>query len=268
MDDLICPVCSRPLSLYGKSFKCENSHSFDISKEGYVNLLTGSKSGEKTGDNKLMAQTRRDFLNKGYYERLSDTVNGISANLVSSGFITDICCGDGYYTSRLAENTDCFVSGFDISKEMVRLAAKRKSKAFFFVANMARIPVLSSSQDMCVHMFAPFNAEEFARITKPGGYLISVVPGKYHLYSLKRAVYDEAYLNGENERDTGDFDLIDSKNLTYDILLSSNEDIKSLFTMTPYGWRTSRKDAQKLDSLNKLKTELDFDILIYKKTVI
>ena len=78
-------------------------------------------------------------------------------------------------------------------------------------------------------------------------------------------MYDEVYLNGETQRDTGDFDLIDSKNLTYDILLSSNEDIKSLFTMTPYGWRTSKTDAQKLDSLDELKTELDFDILIYKK---
>ncbi len=265
MNNLVCPVCSRPLSLCDKSFGCENMHSFDISKDGYVNLLTGSKNGEKTGDNRLMAQTRRNFLNKGYYERLSDTVNEISANLVSHGFIADICCGDGYYTSRLAENTDCFVSGFDISKEMVRLASKRKSRAFFFVANMAHIPILSNSQNLCLHMFAPFNKDEFARIVSPGGYLVSVVPGRYHLYSLKRAVYDKPYLNGETLRDTGALDLIDSKNLAYNIKLTSNEDIKSLFTMTPYGWKTSKKDAPKLDLLDELETELDFDILIYKK---
>lgn len=265
MNNLICPVCSRPLSLCGKSFKCENSHSFDISRDGYVNLLTGSKSGDLTGDNKLMAQTRRSFLSKGFYERLSDSVNEISANLVSQGFITDICCGDGYYTSRLAEKTGLCVSGFDISKEMIRLASKRKSKAFFFVANMAHIPISSNSQSLCLHMFAPFNKDEFARIVSPGGYLISVAAGKYHLYSLKRAVYDKPYLNGETLRDTGAFDLIDSKNLAYNIRLTSNEDIKSLFTMTPYGWKTSRTDAQKLDLLNELETELDFDILIYKK---
>lgn len=265
MYTLICPVCARPLTDDGKTLVCAGKHSFDKSKDGYVNLLTGSRSGDKTGDNATMARMRRDFLNKGYYEKLSDAVTASVCSLVSSGSVTDICCGEGYYTARLAESFGGRTLGFDLSKEMVRLAAKRRSKAFFFVANMARIPLENESQSACVHMFAPFNAQEFSRIIVPGGYLVSAVPGKYHLIGLKQAVYDEPYLNGEIVRDTAGFDIYEKRSVSYDITLESNDDIKALFMMTPYGWKTSANDAKKLDALTSLTTHLDFDLIIYKR---
>jgi len=265
MNTLICPVCGLPLTRTEKVFVCGAHHSFDIAKEGYVNLITGSRSGSKTGDNATMARMRRDFLNKGYYEKLSDAVNKTLCSLVSNGSVTDICCGEGYYTSRIADRFNGQTLGFDLSKEMVRLAAKRKSKAFFFAANMAKIPLADESQSACVHMFAPFSAAEFSRIISPGGYLISAIPGKYHLMGLKEAVYDEPYLNGDILRNTDGFTAEDSISLKYDITLTDNSDIKALFMMTPYGWKTSEKDAKKLDSLTKLSTALDFDLIIYKR---
>lgn len=265
MGCLICPVCARPLADNGKTLVCVGNHSFDKSKEGYVNLLTGSRSGDKIGDNATMARMRRDFLNKGYYDKLSDAVTDSVCSLASSGCVTDICCGEGYYTARLAESFPGMTLGFDISKEMVRLAAKRRSKAFFFVANMAHIPLESESQSACVHMFAPFNTQEFSRIIKPGGYLVSAVPGKYHLIGLKQAVYDEPYLNGETVRDTDGFDIYDKRSVLYDITLESSADINALFMMTPYGWKTSEKDAKKLNALTSLTTRLDFDLIIYKR---
>ena len=63
---LICPVCGAPLSMVDKTAACEKNHRFDIAREGYVNLLRSSKSGDKIGDDKLAARSRRDFLNKGY----------------------------------------------------------------------------------------------------------------------------------------------------------------------------------------------------------
>ena len=69
----ICPICAKELVRKEKSFLCENSHCFDISKYGYVNLLTtGGKKGH--GDDKLMVNARHDFLNKGYYEHLREAV--------------------------------------------------------------------------------------------------------------------------------------------------------------------------------------------------
>ena len=41
--------------------------------------------------------------------------------------------------------------------------------------------------------------------------------------------------------------------------------IDALFSMTPYYWRTSEKDRAKLDALEQLTTELDFDIFVFRK---
>jgi 23S rRNA (guanine745-N1)-methyltransferase len=68
----VCPVCGGPLQLHpsGKSFACHNQHSFDLAKEGYLNLLAlysinipGSR-----GDSKQMMLARREFLEAGFYQ--------------------------------------------------------------------------------------------------------------------------------------------------------------------------------------------------------
>ena len=61
---LVCPKCKKELQLNNRTFKCQNNHSFDLSKEGYVNLLLNKVDA---GDNKEMVNARSDFLNKGYY---------------------------------------------------------------------------------------------------------------------------------------------------------------------------------------------------------
>ena len=71
---LICPVCGKALQFIDRTAKCDHGHSFDIAKEGYVNLLRGSKSGDKIGDDKFSARCRRDFLNQGYYAPLKDAL--------------------------------------------------------------------------------------------------------------------------------------------------------------------------------------------------
>lgn len=54
--------------------------------------------------------------------------------------LLDICCGEGYYTSAMGSVPNVDACGFDLGKEMVRLAAKRGG-ATYFVANMKDIPV-------------------------------------------------------------------------------------------------------------------------------
>ena len=52
MNILTCPVCGEKLNIFGKTLKCDNNHSFDFAKQGYVNLLLTSKSGDKKGDSR------------------------------------------------------------------------------------------------------------------------------------------------------------------------------------------------------------------------
>lgn len=259
---LVCPVCGKPLFVSNRQAACENNHCYDIAKEGYVNLLRSSKSGDKIGDDKLSARSRRDFLNKGYYALLRDTLIEIFKE--KTGSLLDICCGEGYYTSALGQNPGLTVYGFDISKEMIRLGAKR-GNANYFVANLASIPTANESFDYAVHLFAPFNEKEFCRILKQGGKLYSVVPGRLHLWGLKTAVYDTPYENDEKLPQTESLTLTSVRRVSASIHLSSHEDIDAVFRMTPYYFHTSTEDKEKLRGISSLDTEISFVIGEYIK---
>ena len=260
---LVCPVCGGKLIKEEKIVFCDKGHRFDMAKEGYVNLLRSSKSGDKIGDDKLAARCRRDFLNKGYYAPLRDRLLELFRE--EKGSLLDICCGEGYYTCALGKLDGLDVYGFDISKEMVRLAAKREN-ATFFVANMASIPVADESFDFCTHLFAPFNEKEFTRVLKPGGRLYTVVPGKYHLWGLKKALYDTPYENDEKLPQTETLTLTQVHKVTADIHLACYEDIEAVFRMTPYYFHTSPADKEKLTRLQTLETPIEFVIGEYKKS--
>lgn len=259
---LICPVCGENLIQDGRTRKCGSKHSFDIAKEGYVNLLLTSKKGDSMGDDRFSARSRRDFLNRGYYSSLKDALVELFSD--KSGTLLDICCGEGYYTSAVGKSTDLDVYGFDLAREMVRLAAKRGG-AEFFVANMAAIPVRDESFDYAMHLFAPFNEREFARVLKQGGRLYTVVPGSHHLFGLKEILYDEPYLNDEKLPETEILKLVSRRKISAEIELKSAEDIEAVFRMTPYYFHTSEKDRAKLNNLSSLKTPVEFIIGEYEK---
>ncbi len=261
-DPLRCPVCGGALSLRGKTVSCAGGHSFDLAREGYVNLLLSQKSGDRMGDSKDSARSRRDFLDKGYYRPLRDAL--VSLFAAKRGNVLDICCGEGYYTAALAENPALAVYGFDLSREMVRLAAKRGG-ATCFVANLAAIPAADASFDYATHLFAPFHEREFSRILRRGGTLYSVVPGSRHLWALKEKLYDEPYPNDEALPDAKALRLRGTQKIAAEITLKSPQDIEAVFRMTPYYYHTSQKDRDKLAGLETLTTEIEFVIAAYEK---
>lgn len=254
MSILICPVCNEKLNKTGNSLKCTNHHSFDFSKEGYVNLLLGSKNGDKTGDSKDSARARHTLLAKEYYSCLK---NYLKEKM--QGTVLDICCGEGYYDDYEGE-----LYGFDISKEMIRLASKRKKDNHYFVANLSSIPVESESVDTALHLFAPFNEKEFSRVLKKDGTLYSVVGGENHLWEMKELIYDTPYKNDEQPPKTENLKLI-SKTKVSDRVKIPQEDLKTLFSMTPYFYRTSEKDKAKLNDVSELLLTVEFVIFEYKK---
>lgn len=201
---LLCPVCHEPLVDDERGAVCAGGHRFDRAREGYLYLLRSSKSGDSMGDPKSQARSRRDFLNRGYYAPLRDVMvelvrkqaSGRAASTNGPMTLLDICCGEGYYTSAMGAVPGVDAYGFDLGKEMVRLAAKR-GDATYFVANMKDIPVADGAFDMVTELFAPFNEREFVRVLAPEGSLYTVVPGARHLFGLKEVLYDTPYLNDE-----------------------------------------------------------------------
>lgn len=263
MSILICPNCGAPLLHVPehRAYRCENGHSFDCAKEGYVNLMVGSKSGENRGDSKASARARHDFLDKGYYACLK---NAMADRL--HGTVLDICCGEGYYDVPTPDAVSDFY-GFDLSKEMVRLAAKRgkadgASPATFFVGNLASIPVAEASVDVAMHLFAPFHEKEFSRVLKDDGVLYSVIPGENHLFELKEVVYDTPYRNDEQAPETEVLKLV-SRSKVSERVHVPKEDLQTLFSMTPYYYRTSPEDRGKLNTVDGLDLTVEFVILEY-----
>ncbi len=262
----VCPKCGEKLERQGNSYKCPNGHSFDISKQGYVNLLLGSKGGNH-GDNKLMAQARRNFLDKGYYKKFADALVNTAAEFSKPGDVLIDCgCGEGYYTSQISDSVNNIsVAGFDISKNAAAIAAKRNKNVSFAVASSFSIPLEDSSADIALEIFSPHCEREFKRILKTGGLLIMAIPLENHLYSLKKAVYDNAYKNSVNGFEIDGFELIKNTEIKYSELIKSNEDIKNLFMMTPYYYKTGEKEQARLNTLQELCVELEFSITVYKK---
>jgi len=256
----ICPVCKSRLFKLQNQFKCLKGHSFDISKEGYVNLLMSNAQGKRHGDDKLMVKARKSFLDKGYYSFLRDKINEI---IGSGNTVLDSGCGEGYYTELFSENND--VLGIDISKEALKYASKRCKNAKFAVASISDIPLPDNSVDAVINIFAPDSPAEFLRILNPEGRYITVTPMENHLIELKSAVYDNPYLNPKVETEREGFMLKSSREIKGLITLNNNEDIMSLFKMTPYYYKTSKTDQHKLENINTLSTTLEFLICVYKK---
>ena len=162
MSIFICPVCSKKLDISGNSYVCEKGHSFDKARSGYVNLLLSKHMGKTVhGDNKLMVQARRNFLDKGYYSPLCEALCDDVCEYLSGQTIIDAGCGEGYYTSAIIDKLSerkitADVCGIDISKAAVEYSSKRCKTAELAVASVFHIPVGDSSCDMLVTLFAPY----------------------------------------------------------------------------------------------------------------
>lgn len=272
MSAFICPVCRGILSNTGDSYVCCNNHSFDIAKSGYVNLLLSKHIGKTVhGDNKLMVAARRDFLDKGYYSKLREMVCKTVKSHYHGGLLLDSGCGEGYYTEAISDiiessNIAGNIIGLDISKIAVDFAAKRCKKARFAAASCFHMPIADSSCSMIVTMFAPYSGSEFQRVLHKNGTLLMVIPSTDHLWDMKQKIYDIPYKNKVKSYELEGFELVENKRLTYNICLEKQADIWSLFTMTPYFYRTGKEQQERLAALDKLETTVDFEVLVYRVT--
>ena len=263
-----CPKCMGKLTECGGSAVCENGHSYDKSRYGYYNLLLSERGGVH-GDNKEMVAARRAFLGRGYYGALADKISHICAEFIGQGeVILDAGCGEGYYVSKIAEK--CRKVGtriivFDISKDAVRYAARTEAADEYAVASSYRMPIATGSVDMVVNTFSPQAKDETARVLRSGGYFIMAIPGEEHLFGLKSAIYDVPYKNEVMDTRLDGFTLVSEDEVRYSIELNTREDIASLFMMTPYAYRTRARDKEKILSLDSLKTDAHFIILVYRK---
>ncbi len=264
MSILCCPICGEGLCRLDKIYRCVGGHCYDVAKYGYVNLLQSQRSSARNhGDDRAMITARRAFLEKGFYAPLKATLQKkVYFYTDKNAIIADAGCGEGWYTEGLI---DRIVVGFDISKEALRWAAKRQGFLHLAVASCYHLPLADQSVDGVINFFSPLADQEYARVLKAGGKLFRAVPRERHLWELKEAVYDTPIPNRPEREDLDGMRLLERADVSAVICLEGNEEIRTLFQMTPYYYRTSPADRAKLDSLARLEVRTEFTLLIYEK---
>ena len=268
-----CPLCHEPLSLVGRSFVCSNRHSFDQSKEGYVNLLpVNRKHSADPGDNKEMLESRRYFLQQGFYaplaEALAVAIREYFPDSAEALDVLDAGCGEGYYLSQLAQhlgdNTQ-FI-GTDISRAAMRLAAKQYPAMQFAVASSFDLPLADASVDVLVRVFAPASEAEIVRVLKPGGLYLWAYPAAQHLFELRRLIYDDPKPHTVEDLPP----IVGMRECTplqvrYAVSLPDQASVAALLKMTPYYWSASAEKQAHCQRLQTLDLTVDFAVSVMEK---
>lgn len=268
---LVCPKCRSELKIADNIKRCENGHSYDIAKQGYVNLTLGRFGG--AGDDKEMCRSRHEFHNRNYYRCLADKLSKICLSL-NVDSIVDAGCGEGYYLRQIRDYyvlngfAPSSLCGIDLAKEAILLAARlEKANEYpieYAVAGIFDMPIGDDCCNCVLSVFAPVPDAEAFRILKKDGYLIVVSPGEKHLEGLKNVLYDVVYDNVPGSKEYTGFK-IEQVVEASDTITVSGKSITDLFHMTPYYWKTSEEDALKLQKIENLTTKIEFIITIYKK---
>ncbi len=263
---LICPICRGALEEKENGLECNNNHRFDYAKEGYINLHIG-KNSKNPGDDKTMVNSRREFLNKGFYENISNKLNEIlRQELDGHNRILDIGAGEGYYTNRMKQEfLDADVYAIDVSKEAMKKSSKSYKNIKWFVTSGSNQPFSDNSFDVVTVLFSKLFSNEYRRVLKKDGILLVISPNKDHLVDIKRVVYPMIKYESMDPYDElkDQFILEKRINLKYKKMIYGI-DIMNLFHMTPYRWKSPIDGVKRLEELKELEVTVDVNIDIYK----
>jgi 23S rRNA (guanine745-N1)-methyltransferase len=278
---VVCPICDADLTRSGNTIACANRHTFDVAREGYVNLEGARGRAPRTpGDTREMLLARRHFLERGFYQPLSDAINRVvGAHLAAMGDkgapagILDAGCGEGYYLARLKQHLDvelarpiCYV-GSDVSREAVRLAARSHRDLSFAVASTTgRLPFRSI--DVLLDVFAPRNPAEFHRVTTPEALLLIVIPTDRHLVEAREALHllgiQEEKQRRVVEQFADPFRLVGVERIEYGMDLS-REDLADLVLMGPSAWHRTAAPDERLVQVPALRVTTSFEVLTFDR---
>ncbi|HEY4384703.1 MAG TPA: methyltransferase domain-containing protein [Ktedonobacteraceae bacterium] len=273
---LSCPFCQEALEQTGNTLICSHKHTFDIAREGYVNLLRK----KLPGDTREMLVARRTFLERGFYLPLSNALNELVAaqlhGFTQSACVLDAGCGEGYYLGRLQQaleeqggSSDNSYLGLDISKDAIRMAAKRYPTIDFVVANLKDpLIVRDHALHLLLNIFAPRNPAEFARVLVLAGWLLVVIPAPEHLRQLRETLQllqiEEQKMQHVVAQFQDDFSLVQTVEVQHKLHLQGEEIVQTVM-MTPNYWHMEPEKRQALTTLTTIETEAAFTCLLFQK---
>ena len=244
---LLCPICGKPLQRQERTFVCPENHSFDAARQGYVNLLpVQQKRSLQPGDTREQVLSRRAFLDGGFYKPIAQALCDLALRHSCTGPILDAGCGEGYYSTHLADALGAELIGLDISKEAVRCAAARYKGPLWLCASAARLPVPDHSIGLLTSLFALTVPEEFRRALTSDGAFIQVLAAEDHLLGLKSIIYPElTHKPKQTVPALPGFTLVESVPVRFTFTVEGAQ-VMNLLSMTPHVYRISKDGADRL----------------------
>lgn len=266
MSLFLCPLCRAPLTVQAKSWCCAHGHSFDVAREGYVNLLpVQHKHSREPGDNAEMVLARRAFLQAGHYAPLRDSLVALLRPLQAQTLL-DIGCGEGYYSDGFSRAVSRVI-GLDIAKPAIRLAAKSCREVTWLVGSSALLPLADASIDLVSSLFSPLPIDEILRVLKPAGKVLLVTPAPAHLWALRQQLFETVQAHEPDKflaNFEAQFELRHRQKIDFDLPLTQTS-LKQLLLMTPYAWRAKPDRRAALQSSENFTTSAAFTVLLFQK---
>ena len=272
MLSITCPTCRRPLDRQPKTWTCVEGHSFDVAREGYVNLLLShQKRSTIPGDSVAMLKARRAFLAAGHYDALQDAVVALIASRAPSS-VLDVGCGDGYFTSAMTRvATDAAgvdIAGVDIAKVAIQMAARSCRGVTWLVGTAASLPFADASLDVVCCIFSQLHAGEMQRVLKSDGRAIIVTPAADHLLSLRTLLFAEVRAHDTKRVTTAlesSFQPVTHREIRANLVLSHG-DLTHLLAMTPYASRATHERRVLASTLDGLEAVAAFSVTSFAKS--
>ncbi|MEK5330924.1 MULTISPECIES: putative RNA methyltransferase [unclassified Lysinibacillus] len=251
-----CPICQESMQVYDQGrLTCSANHSFDIAKQGYVNMLTHSAASKYSKD---LFESRKTIIDSGLYDPLEEKI----AELIGEAkTVLDTGCGEGSHLARILSQKQGIGIGIDIAKEGILAAARHYPKQIWCVGDLAKSPFAKTSFDVILNILSPANYEEFKRLLTSNGCVVKVVPQSGYLQQLRSQLYadsaKETYSNEQTvERFRESFSNVTVERITYTVPLASVL-VPALLEMTPMGWHKAQHAEVTVNEIT-----IDVDVLV------
>lgn len=265
-----CPLCKNKIKIVDhKSLVCLKNHTFDFSKNGYVNVVGHSSNSQY---NKELFEARHQIISRShFFQPLHDIISEIitedrdSSNILPY-MVLDAGCGEGSHLQKIMQRQEFVGVGLDISKEGILMASKRYEDPMWIVGDLSNLPIQDGKFHSILNILSPSNYKEYKRILVPDGLLIKVVPRSNYLRELREALFEhtakESYKNDATVTlFKKHFQLLDIQCLSYTKRLTSTE-MRNLIEMTPLAWSATESRTNAFINQESTEITIDFEILI------
>lgn len=195
---LRCTVCGSEIERAYASVRCGAGHTFDIARQGYLNL--GVSQRDARADSPAMVMAREAVQLAGVFDDVAQAVSHVTADHIGTHLgdpatdetrVIDLAGGTGFYLTQVLEALETPARGLvvELSAATLKRAAKAHPALAAVGADLTKaIPVASGCAHVVLSVFGPRNATEMRRILAPRGACIVVTPRADHLGELVNLV--------------------------------------------------------------------------------